>query len=269
MSKRNETEPLEATHVDVTQGTLDATPEKTLKLLRGIGTVPAIRAALATKGYDDAEHAHGWKLVLEVSGYRASPPEVKVDPRTSDAIHAIDTWDEEGFRTITASLKHRFPKQLAFLMEGIGPSTGMQAVANLKLLLERLDSLEKGHRKNGSGDHDKAAMALLAKRGINPAKRAELAKLVAEAESLPAADGLESADKTKARVEKRLADLQALRAWYEEWSELAHAAIKRRDHLIFLGLAKRKPRKKASAATQTPSGAPATPTGAKNTAVTS
>jgi len=32
----------------------------------------------------------------------------------------------------------------------------------------------------------------------------------------------------------------ALRAWYEEWSEIARATVTRRDYLIRLGLAKRK-----------------------------
>jgi hypothetical protein len=34
--------------------------------------------------------------------------------------------------------------------------------------------------------------------------------------------------------------LVALRAWYEEWSEIARVAVTRRDQLIRLGLASRK-----------------------------
>jgi hypothetical protein len=34
--------------------------------------------------------------------------------------------------------------------------------------------------------------------------------------------------------------LVALRAWIEEWSEVARAVITRRDHLILLGLASRR-----------------------------
>ncbi len=47
------------------------------------------------------------------------------------------------------------------------------------------------------------------------------------------------------REKKHVASLVALRAWYEEWSEIARAAIKRRDYLIRVGLAKRKSAKKA------------------------
>jgi hypothetical protein len=37
-----------------------------------------------------------------------------------------------------------------------------------------------------------------------------------------------------------------LHAWYKEWSETARALIKRRDFLVRLGLATRKPRKKTT-----------------------
>jgi hypothetical protein len=36
-----------------------------------------------------------------------------------------------------------------------------------------------------------------------------------------------------------LQKLTALRAWFEEWSGIARVAIKRRDYLIRLGLARR------------------------------
>jgi hypothetical protein len=36
--------------------------------------------------------------------------------------------------------------------------------------------------------------------------------------------------------------LQALRAWYDDWSETARTVLTRRDHLIRVGLAHRKPR---------------------------
>ena len=34
--------------------------------------------------------------------------------------------------------------------------------------------------------------------------------------------------------------LRALRAWYRDWSETARAVIRRRDHLLMLGLSQRK-----------------------------
>lgn len=41
----------------------------------------------------------------------------------------------------------------------------------------------------------------------------------------------------------------ALRAWHEDWSEMAKVAVKRRDYLIRMGLAKRKSGKNKPAPT--------------------
>ena len=49
----------------------------------------------------------------------------------------------------------------------------------------------------------------------------------------------ETVDDREFRV-KRLEALLELRKWYLEWSEIAGIAIKRRDHLISLGLASRR-----------------------------
>jgi hypothetical protein len=51
-------------------------------------------------------------------------------------------------------------------------------------------------------------------------------------------------------------DLENLRAWFVEWSETARAAIRRRDYLIRLGLAKRQKRSKAGAPTDEGGDAP-------------
>ena len=40
---------------------------------------------------------------------------------------------------------------------------------------------------------------------------------------------------------------EALRAYFADWSEVAHARVSRRDHLIRIGLAERQKRKKAPA----------------------
>jgi hypothetical protein len=42
--------------------------------------------------------------------------------------------------------------------------------------------------------------------------------------------------------------LVELRAWYEDWSEMARVTFKRRDHLLRLGLAQRKVRRKVGVA---------------------
>lgn len=43
-----------------------------------------------------------------------------------------------------------------------------------------------------------------------------------------------------ARARQHQEALVALRHWFEEWSEIARVALTRRNHLISVGLAKRK-----------------------------
>lgn len=128
----------------------------------------------------------------------------------------------------------RFPEVAKVVLAGIGPQTGPAAVASVKTLLDRIDVLSKSTDKD-----DKAALALLATRGIDEAERKRLRGLIATAESVSAVPPVDEKGKANAEA-KRIATLEACRAWNEEWSAIARVVIKRRDYLILLGLAKRK-----------------------------
>lgn len=236
----SEADILTAETVDVTDATLELTPPRILKFLRGVGTRPAIRYLLASVGYDDAEHAQGWERLHAVSGYTAKPELTSpLDPNVSGAISLLDAEDERLETRIDASLRHRYPAVRALLLDGIKSGQGAASVIFVRELLKRLNTLEA---TKGAGAADaKAALGILAARGITPQKRAELASLVTTAESLtqlvaPTTTEGESAD-TRAK-------LLAARAWFEEWSEIAKSELKRKDYLIVLGLAQRKSPKK-------------------------
>lgn len=229
----------------VTQETLDATPERALKFLRGAGTVPAIRAALLARGYTQAEHDRGWTLLHEASGFGRAPElGAVVDHEVQQAIAEVDAWDEDAFRIVRAAFANRYPEQAKKVLDGIGPATGAAALVGVELLLERLDALAKSQDAK-----DRAAMQTLATRGLTPEEQKRVRALVGVAKKGtsapdPAPEAKERAAKNAAR-QKALVDL---RVWYEEWSEMARVAIKRRDRLILLGLAKRRAAKKAAAA---------------------
>jgi hypothetical protein len=53
-------------------------------------------------------------------------------------------------------------------------------------------------------------------------------------------EGLGPVTQMDQTAEARRADLEALRAWFDDWTETAKIVITRRDELIRLGLAKRK-----------------------------
>lgn len=219
--------------------TLDETRARAAKFLGAVGINVAIRLAMSGRGYTAAHHAKGWDLLHAASGYAPSAPAgPTVDGAVQAAITTIDSEDEDLFRVVRATLTHNFPAQAAVVLEGIGPSEGSVSVANTKILVGRI-------RKLAASDDptDKAAAAELGNRSVGDAALTRLEGLIATAQT--AADVVPVDDAAaSAAEEKHVGALRALRAWYEEWSEIARSAVKRRDHLILLGLAKRRPPKR-------------------------
>ena len=237
---------LPAREPTVTQETLDATPTRVIAFLRALGTVPVLRKTLEARGYSPDEHRRGWALLQAASGYdadaEAGSSATRVDPAVRDAIAEIDAWDEDGFRIVRAALGRLHPEQAKTVLAGLSPSTGAAAILGVETLLDRLETLAKS--KNAA---DRAAVATLDVRGLDDAERKRLRALVKVAK-----EGT-SRDDTPGEVNVLMANtrqraLVELRAWYEDWSEMARVTFKRRDHLIRLGLAKRKVGKKAGAA---------------------
>ena len=236
-----EAEPLVAT---VTRETLEDTVPRALSFVRATGTVPAIRALMGTCGYTAAVHQEGWDLIHATSGYVPGEALPTVDVAVRDAIATLDAQDEDIFRIVGATLRRHHPAAAAYVLAGIGASTGAAAVVGVKTLLMRLDALENDPKRAATRVADHAALATLAERSFHAQRRAELAAFVATAESTNDTPN-DSEDVRVAADEAYEQKLVALRAWYEEWSDIARSVVKRRDHLIRMGLAKRKaPEKK-------------------------
>ncbi len=221
---------------------LNDTPARALKFMGAVSTNAYIRAVLDKRGYSDAEHERGWTLVLASSGYRGPPPATaRSAPEAAAAIVTLDAWDEPNFRVASAALATEFPEQNAFLFQDLEPQTGAGAIVSITTFL---DELESGKDRKATKKIDQAAIAKLASRGITEVERARLRGLLSVALGSPGADAAPPSVKVdpKAEAEQRAAKL-ALWAFYAEWSEIARADIKRRDHLIQLGMAKRKVKK--------------------------
>ena len=232
--------------------TLDELPPKVLAFLRGLGLCPSALAAVASAGYTEATHAQGWTLLHKVSGFHPGSPLATTDVKVRDAIIELDRWDEQGLRRIRAALGHHHPDQAAFVFENLEAAQGAEAVLTVARLLERLTTLEQG-RSDATRDADKAAIATLTTRGITPQERARLAELVTVAQSAKVPVVAETPADASAANEQSLLELHA---WYTDWSETARAVVRRRDHLIRLGLSKRRSKKSEQAE---PADAPTTP----------
>jgi len=223
---------------------LEDTPPRALKFLGAVGRVFGIRTALAERGYDAEEHRRAWNLLHQVSGFRPEQDAgISHAMEVRSAVSSLDDWDDASFRIAEAALKHRHPEQHAFLFDSLSSGQGEFAVLAVARFLERLDALENSPDREATREADHAALQTLAKRGIDAAERARLQDLVDVAQGVdvpPAAD-----------TSERRQQLLELFAWLEEWTETAKAVITRRDHLIALGIAKRRPKKKAEAEPQT------------------
>jgi hypothetical protein len=236
-----EVEPVAALEASVSRQTLEQTPARALTFLRAVGTSVVLRAKLAEHGYSDAEHERGWVLMQEASGQFEGPaPAPSVDDAAvQKAIADLDAWDEDGLRIVNASLRARHPAQHAFVMRGLKASTGVQAVLGVGTLLDRLDALESAPERAGTREADHAALATLAARGVGQAERARLRAKVKLAQSFAGTRGPAEQAVFERRVRRGLIEQ---RQWFEEWADVARSVIKRRDQLIRLGLASRRPR---------------------------
>jgi hypothetical protein len=187
-------------------------------------------------GYTEQEHSHAWKLVLTTSGYTPAGFVAVDDEKVRAAIAELDAWDESGFRRVHAALERLHPEQDAFVFAGLDAAQGPGAVVSVATLLDRLDALESSPDRAATRDADRAAIATLTQRGIDASLRKYLRYVVTAAQTTTApvpvpATGAAEADRQIA--------LRELRAWHKDWAETAHAVIRRRDHLILMGLGKR------------------------------
>lgn len=198
-----------------------------------------------------AMRARGWRLLHASSGFssEAAPED---DGAVTEALVEIDAWDEPNLTLADAALKHRYPPQRAFVFEGPRAARGVESVLVVTRFLDRLDALERGDERKATRAADHAALATLAERGITPQERARMRALLAKFEAL--SEGAADAEEPGTSADDMNTALCELRAFYEEWSDVARIVVTRRDHLIRLGQAHRK-----APAVARPSAEPAEP----------
>lgn len=217
---------------------LEETPMRVTRLLTGIARSSVTRTHLRRGGMQDVDVTEGRDLLFRCLD--PSPTAVARDTadalRRRDAIAALDAWDEPNLVRYRAVLRRHARDAAEYIFAGLIAGSGPAAVQAVATFLQRLDAVEAGNAEGISRTDGRKVALLLASRGLNDAERGRLQGLVDDAlgpaELLPAPD-------TTAHEARREA-LSALRAWYDEWSAVARAEVKRRDHLILLGLASRR-----------------------------
>lgn len=239
---------------------LEETPSRVTRFISGVGALAVVRTQLEGAGMTDADIEEGTKLLMACLGSTpavAAPQDSGSAKRQREAVATLDAWDEPNFARYQAALDRRFPAVGERVFRDLVAGTGAAAVQGVATFLLRIDGCEHAARKGedkkvseavttaAEAFHDvpaaacKGAVELLAQRGLDRDERKRLAGLVQVAlgntESIELAPAAEAARTAKRREAQR-----ALKAWFEEWSTTARAVVPRRDHLIRLGLAKRK-----------------------------
>ena len=229
----------------VKRATLEKTIDRVSKFLAAIAASHAIYARLALRGWTEADMAEGRALLMALLTPAPSTEERKVlaaaakaDKRVAVAVRELDDLDEPHFSVAESALLHNFPDQHAFVFFELKASTGFKAVDGWRTMLTRLEALRAAPERSDTRKQDHEALALLAKRGLHAEELARIESLlqIAEGSGFGSTYVETSAADEAAREQK----LILLRSWFEQWTAVARAQIKRRDHSIRLGLAQRR-----------------------------
>lgn len=225
---------------------LEDTPERALRLVRGIGTNKTIRAIMQSRGMTEPVFAQFWELIQVTAGKKPAGRVGERDDRIAHAIEVLDQRDAEILELIRLTCERRWPDIAEFLLQGLKPATDMEAVLNIRTILLRLDALKNSPEREATRKQDHEALALLAKRGLSDQVQAGLRELLEIAVSSPETQPM-NPEAEAAADEAYVRALGEVKIWFDEWAGIAKLVVKRRDHLISLGLARRKAPKTAAA----------------------
>ncbi|AKF10828.1 hypothetical protein DB32_007977 [Sandaracinus amylolyticus] len=185
----------------------------------------SIASALARYGFDGDELKLGWNLLSNLSRGRLDVV-ITASPKLVDD---VDAFENEWFPIAIATLQHKHPEAHELLFRNITQTTGAGAVINVRTFLERLDRLTKPKSEGGLGREGKAAMDLLAKRGLTPDVIAPVKRTLEEVAQIEPALEPERDPEDDATAEREMWE------WYLQWSAIARVAVKERRLLKAMG----------------------------------
>ncbi len=106
--------------------------------------------------------------------------------------------------------------------------------------------MRSGEGREDSKKSDKAALELLAERGLHKEELDRIEALVRIAEGVGANDSPLDTETEQNRINR----LKKLWGWFAQWASVARVQVKGRGHRIRLGLAQRRSRKGAAPAVE-------------------
>ena len=231
--------------------TLERAPTRVSTFLQATSRHPQVHGALSQRGYNHAFHNKAAALLARL--HELPSLDALAQPAARGAILELDGWDEPNFDLARAALGGEFPAVGRYVFSNLSAASGFGAVLSVQTFLGRLEQVEA--RAQGTfpaaGPSEAllaldpgacaGALALLAERGITPQERDRLKALLAVALSLPETD-FAAIQAQREQREREVQDLLLqLHQWWLQASAIARVTIKRRDYLVWLGLASRRP----------------------------
>ena len=221
----------------------------------------AIAQYLMRYGFTQQTLDEGWALFQAVVGttFDGTAPQPP-DPKD---LALLDDWENRWYPIAFATLEAHFPAVQARVFLNLSQTEGPQLVPNITTLLERICALEA----DGATDEDKAARALLNKRGLTHESIEEAQTILARLQTLELA-GEDHEDHEDDEEPEQAAEDQAnedaMWTFYKEWSAISRAVIKSRKHLKLLGFLTNKDAPKSAPPAQPPADSAAPPANAIN-----
>ena len=157
----------------------------------------------------------------------------------NEVLHRLATWEREHWIPVLHAMQKKAPAAAQKFSPASKPQRGdWAALLRVAHILATLDAFEA--KSDGQA---KEALALLDRRGIGAAVRKDLAKQVAHVQKGVPSSAAAVGPRTREEA------LSKLYSWIDDWSIVAHVALKsRRDLLTSCGLVHRraKPKKDAT-----------------------
>ena len=205
--------------------------ERVLRFLLSLNN-PTVLGLLSTRGFQSQDRREGWELFMTAAGRDLDMDDiVKVAASPNKQLIAeIDAWENVWFDVADAALSRKFPAVRERVFKNLSKTSGAQVVVTVKTLINRLDELEAGQSRE-----DKAAVKLLAERGLDKARRQKAADLLKAAE-----DGsvLEAPSPNPESEEMRRQAVDKMWAWYMDWAQTARTVVMAKRLRIAMGISK-------------------------------
>jgi hypothetical protein len=233
-------------------------------LMRGLNN-PRVGRRMLRHGFTQADLEEGWRLFMEAVGSKLSiarhlPPDPGLFER-------LDAWENYWFPVVFATLQRHYPEICDEVFLNLKQTEGVEVAITVGTLVRRVREMQRR-----DAEEQQAAAQLLEKRGLDEETLAQAEAMLGELRTDP--EALEPAPTVD-----QAAAVEAMWAWYLEWSSIARQAIQNRNLLRALGFLRRPssgtdpeladeqedPSDESEAAAPTPTPSPATSLGTSET----